>query len=747
MHAASIAHGIGAGLIAAAICYLCGLAVVPRRWEAPVNGANRAFIGAALYVLWCWVVTGWRAIPLTFVTGGFVAGMALVAALRFRRVEAEVKSSLGRSGAGWALLFGLFYVLAYVLTPPAATGDSLPPASAGTVDLLTHARYARHLLDLGSVHLGDVPLDDAWHPAVAYLLAGVSTLFNLDPLKTVLPAIRAVSALAAVLIVAIASSSFGLSTGAASLVAGVAISAAFYRHLSAAYALSTLMAIPVFLYLARATLLSRPQRWCDPSLAVGFTAAYVLLWFLDPMASVVGMGVQLVILAPRMFTDREARESALRTLGAAAVPVALLAFLSVVRMLGSARSPTPSALEASGDQLGLISPLAMFGWPTLSASRVDYEDPARQAWAIGAFCLIGLTLLRSSLASSCRRYTTADHRSLAGVAGTAFLLYGAAFALFGLSSLLGRVASIAVLPFAFVPLASAWQLCQTLAAVRRPSDPHDSRLLGAVPGYVAIALVLGNVAVDVFRDPRPVGMPAKWIGLDQIRREPIQSVTLRLEQHTDNTEALARYLLAGKDVDFIHPEVRLEHVPLEMISRRHGLFLQNFSCDGVGHDETVSIAGLGCLLLAPPSLSVGTTYPFNGTFLFISREGMTAREPGGRWNTRPTLDLNLTADAGRAQLDRDLHLNVFLNPYLPPHVGPQRMTFRWRGGELGEARVDQEEWISLPVRSADWVETECGRHPDRLSNGRTLLFRGCLTSSSRRVERRISGSDAGTSGA
>ena len=46
----------------------------------------------------------------------------------------------------------------------------------------------------------------------------------------------------------------------------------------------------------------------------------------------------------------------------------------------------------------------------------------------------------------------------------------------------------------------------------------------------------------------------------------------------------------------------------------------------------MTIDGVGCLMMAPPTLQLGQSYPFNRDFLFITFGGMSARESGGRWN-------------------------------------------------------------------------------------------------------------------
>jgi hypothetical protein len=144
----------------------------------------------------------------------------------------------------------------------------------------------------------------------------------------------------------------------------------------------------------------------------------------------------------------------------------------------------------------------------------------------------------------------------------------------------------------------------------------------------------------------------------------------------------------------------------------------------VGHGDAVSAPGVGCLLLAPPSMTVGTSYPFNRTFLFLNFDRMSARDPGGRWNAQSTLNLRLTADPQRAPLNRDMYLNFLVNPFLPAGVKPQRLVLRWGADKRGEALIADRQWFSLPVGSEDWSGNRLWTVPVTIDfpDGRTILF-------------------------
>ena len=140
------------------------------------------------------------------------------------------------------------------------------------------------------------------------------------------------------------------------------------------------------------------------------------------------------------------------------------------------------------------------------------------------------------------------------------------------------------------------------------------------------------------------------------------------------------------------------------------MFIQNFGCEGVGHGDTVSAPGVGCLLMAPPSMTSGRHIPSTETFLFLDFDHMTSRDPGGRWNTQSTLNLRLTPIRnGRASTASCT--SIFLvNPFLPAGVKPQRLVLRWGAERRGEILVGERQWFSLPVGSNDWREIVCGRY-------------------------------------
>ena len=117
-------------------------------------------------------------------------------------------------------------------------------------------------------------------------------------------------------------------------------------------------------------------------------------------------------------------------------------------------------------------------------------------------------------------------------------------------------------------------------------------------------------------------------------------------------------------------------------------------------------------------------YPFNRTFLAVDFGNMSEREAGGRWSTGTTLRLRLFADPERTPVARPLHVNLLLNPFLPPGVGPQRLVFAWGANKKGTIAVGESGWISIPVSSEDWTGNRVWALPIAIDfpDRRTILF-------------------------
>lgn len=253
----------------------------------------------------------------------------------------------------------------------------------------------------------------------------------------------------------------------------------------------------------------------------------------------------------------------------------------------------------------------------------------------------------------------------------------------------------------------------------------DRRLTGALVIYVGVGVVIGNIAVHLVRTPAGFWRTAAWAEMARLPVSTFGGLTLKVADEPDNlSTALALYYLPGKKADVFGRGVSLEQLPFESVSKQQPMFIQNFSCDGVGHPDTLSVRGVGCVLMAPPGMVVGTSYPFNRTFLFLTFDRMTIREPGGRWNTRPTLNLRVTADPQQASLTKDVFMNLLVHPFLPPDVKPQTLTLTWGSGHIGTVVAKDRMWFSFPVQSGDWQGNRLWALPIRIdfSTDRTILF-------------------------
>jgi hypothetical protein len=288
-----------------------------------------------------------------------------------------------------------------------------------------------------------------------------------------------------------------------------------------------------------------------------------------------------------------------------------------------------------------------------------------------------------------------------------------------------RSAAIVVLPF--VPMlwaAGAYGLRRSNLVDRIRTSSGDRELARALLGYAAVAVVIGNVAVQAAGRHTAVRWPGTWRQLEQLRRMPFRAWTLKVaDQPNGLSTMLAMYYVPGRKAEVLGRGVAVDELPFDNVSRQQPLFIHNFGCEGVGHDDTVAVQGVGCLLMAPPSITIGSSYPFNRSFLFLRVDRMTPREPGGRRNTQSTVNLRLTADPQRARFDRDTYLNLLVDPFVQPDEEPQRLVVRW-GKRVGEIAVSERGWFSLPVGSSDWTGNRLWTMPIAVDvpNGRKILF-------------------------
>jgi len=732
-HALSIVHGAGAGLACVAFFYLGGIVLVPRRWDQRLGlEATPAVLGAAVYVLLCWVgVT--LGVPVAHVAIGFAAAVLALAIARYRWLGTVFSARAVFAGAtlGWLSAFGVLYVLAYLFTMPPATPDYLPPAWTGNVDLLTYVGYTKYVLRLGPSNLvGFTYLNFVYlqTPAVFYLLGGVSLFFGQDPLSAAMPAQFALTALSGIAAAHISRSVFNVPRAAALGIAGILISGPFYRYVAGAYFLSTLMATPILLYLLWTTVACRSQRLLDAGLAIRFGSAYVLLLLIYPFLLFVGLAAQLAVIV-LMLADgylpggparRDTVRHAGRTICAVLVPLGLLALC--VRQPADVNrfSSGPSAFRlawsietaralsekgVAGWPLDLISPLAVLGWPGTVTGRIQVENPAHRGWALAAFCAVasalGLLYFRRF-----RRHTTPAQRCFAGLAGGSFVAYCAYFSCIGASYQQWKFASYTALPLSFVVYAGGLQLFRhSAASARLAQTAWGHRAVRALPVVVAVGLVVGNLLVHTVSDPDLMRIPGAMRNIAMVDALPFRELSVQM---MDDPGALstriALYFLPTKTVHVVSSYFQpSEPLSFEHVSRLRPLLIQNYGCEGVGHDDTMTILGVGCLLLGPPSLALDTPYPFSRSFLFVDFEGLSARGPEGRWTRHSNVRLTLTADLRRIRIHDGMHINLLLDPHLPPGTMRRRLVFSWGANRHAEASLDSRQWVSLPVQGADWT--------------------------------------------
>ena len=98
-HVINVFQGIGASLACAACFYLAGHVLVPRTWDSSLRHAGFPVLGAALYVVLCWIAIAAQRVPLNLVATVFVAGVLALSILRIGRVIGAVRAGIASGEA------------------------------------------------------------------------------------------------------------------------------------------------------------------------------------------------------------------------------------------------------------------------------------------------------------------------------------------------------------------------------------------------------------------------------------------------------------------------------------------------------------------------------------------------------------------------------------------------------------------------------------------------------------------------
>ncbi|MEO5740231.1 MAG: hypothetical protein ABIS29_06525 [Vicinamibacterales bacterium] len=704
--------------------------MIPRRLDAALgSGETPAILGVTIYVLLCWFAVQFG-IPGKHTAAAFTAVVIVAALVRYRWLTGALRArgAISRDTRFWWTAFVLLYMLAYVYTVPPVGGEYLPIAWTGNIDLLTYIRYTRHLWDMGPSNLvGFEYLNFVYlqTPGVFYLMGWFSVLFGNDPLSAAMPAQFALTALIATLSARIAHSIFGIHRGAAVAIGAMVISAPFFRYIVGAYYLSTFITAPVFLYLLWTTLSLRPVQFFNLPVFIRFSSAYLLLLFTYPFLLFTGLAAQIGAILLMWVSELQAERSRWREVSraAAASLIAIAASFGVVAVVFSDRLKWSldmvtglSQVGVAGWPLELISPLAVFGFPGVRGERIQVA-PELRAWALVGFLLVALVLIWLYFWRF-RRQASAAQKALVGLSAAGILAYCAYYLRVGPSYQQWKLASYTVLPFVFVVFAGV---------VRVTRESRRERVLATGLTVVGAFFIVGNLVVHARQDGPLIRLPGLLRSIEEIDKlQTFREMTLEMRGpwHVFETY-LGLYFLPSKRVHVVSNVFEpSEKLSLDTISTARPLLLGGYGCEGVGHDETIALPNFGCLVLAPPSPMPDVSYSFKQSFVFIEWDRMTAREPGGRWNTRPTLNLRVTADPARARVAEDAHVNLFVNPFRRKDEKPIRLTFSWGKDRRGEFMLTEEEWISVPVRSADWVGNRAWALPVTIEfpGERTILF-------------------------
>ena len=723
-HLLGLAHGIGAGVVSFGVFFLCGLAVTPGardREAAQRSGfeATPAVLGAAVYVLLCWFGIRLK-IPISTTIVAFAVLALVLVAARFRAVAAGLRArgAVSRRTLEWCLAFALLYALGYVFFTPSVSGEFLPLSTYKNQDLHFYLTFTRYLQVLGPSNVAGYSFLNYVYlqtPAVFYVFGFFAVFFGREPLWAAMPLQFACTGLIGLFVARLSHAVFRVPRVWAVAIGCVLVSGPFFRYVEGNFFLSTLMSLPVLLHLLWLTASGRPgRRLLDLSLVIRFGAHYVLLLFMYPSFLVAGLALQVVILGLVAVASIQSDPAGmagwaahLKQAGRSAAAAAVACGALVAMVPGHFEWSIDMARYLSrpgvaGWPLDLISPLALFGVPG-HFDLISVGDPSRRPWAIGTLSLIAAGLAGLYFGRH-RRHTTVAERTFAGFAAGTLLAYCAYFLLVGPTYQQWKFASYFTLPMTALVFAGGLRLLVFSAAGERAMAAARGRLLAAwLVAAVAGAFVGGNVLVHAFIEPPLQRWEAGLRNLAHIDGMPsFHELDVSLDE--GGTTMLAAYFIRTKTVHMVN----LSYFPrapvvLERISRRRPYLIQRFGCETAGHGDTVSVSGVGCLLLAPPSVAFDTPYPFSRTFLPIALKGLSAREPWGRWNQSTTAHMTFSADGQRAPIYRDAFVNLQVAPHQLPGLASRRLLLSWGAGREAETRLAGREWLSLPLQPGDWA--------------------------------------------
>jgi hypothetical protein len=604
----------------------------------------------------------------------------------------------------WVFAFSLFYIVAYAFFTPTVSGADLPLVSYYNNDLMNYLNFTRALQDLRFPNVAGMSfLTSSQYfqtPAAFSLLGLFSTFFGMEPMRAAMPALFGLCALIALVSARISRSVFHLSFPWALAIGATLISGPFFRYIAGNYFLSSLIALPIFVHLLWVTIASKESGGAA-ALALQCLAHYVVLLLTYPVLLVIAVAVQCgICLVAHSLTKVGVVAVAVLGMAALAPQAAVNGFRNVVHLSQSGVSRWP---------LEFISPLALIGAPG-SVDHLQIRE-LQHPGVVVALLITGLAMLIASYFWWERQSTTTEERLWVLVGAGSVPLYCLAYFVLGQSYQQWKLASYLPLPLSFVLFAAAARMGTVVFEARAVS-----RLIAvSLPAALAAVFVGGNLRVHASDEPPLRRFPASFANLAQIDDlKTFQSMYVEMDSFV--VTFMPVYFIRHKELHLISESYYpREPLVLDRVSRSWPYFTQNFDCGGVGHSNTKTIEGVGCLLFEPPGPQLDVSYPFSREYMFVTtKEGFVDPEPWGRWVIGHLAAFELEADAQRVPLGQPLYLNLLIRPYVPPKASGQHLLFSWGDARRGEIELARQEWVSVPLQKDDWKGTRVRTTPIRI---------------------------------
>lgn len=660
---------------------------------------------ACVVALYCWYGVKLN-VPLPTLLGALACLAAILFTYRMVRdglATVIADSQLASLFSKRAVVFGLFYALAYVFMTPPGSSSQLPIV-VGNHDILNYINVGDYLQRLGPSNIAGIRLASSLSyeatPAVYPALQATAALLDGDIMRAALPTMLGVVALTGFAIASITQAAFALSRSTTYALAAIVISGPLFRYTSANFFLSQIMGSLVLLLFLGKTIeflrLSSPKSWT--AIAVSFAPHYILIFYLYPVFLVIAAGLQTMLVAgsyylPAALGGDHAHESG-RTKTIVQWGAGVVTCIVVVAAVDPMHFQQLASwvlflsnVKEVGWPMSFISPAAIMGLP----GDLQVTTRAAQVASTIAFLVVTFVIAYLYLVRGIGR-TSVTGGVLFLLAGFSFAIYAAYFYLTGTSYQQWKLATYLPLLMSFAWWAPWIRVIRTKV---------KSKMVVALATQLLCALlIIGNLLSYALRE-----LPMRTFSASYANLRALDMMGAWTELYV----RMSSYASTFFPVYFVrHKTLHLlsesyyprEQIALANVSPTQPLFVEGDACTSETAGST-TVVGVGCLYLHPSTMEFGTAYQFSRQLpIGIEAEGLSHRESWGRWSDGYKVAFRLFASNADLSKEPRGFVNFDIHPYVGRHA-VQRVLITW-GERRTEEVIDRGRTMSVPYSREDW---------------------------------------------